>query len=81
MVARGLPEVMLLGQTVNAYRSNGHDFADLLARVDAVPGLRRLRFTTSHPSHVTPRMADAFATCGACARTCTCRSSRARTAC
>jgi tRNA-2-methylthio-N6-dimethylallyladenosine synthase len=60
VVARGFPEVMLLGQTVNAYRSNGHDFAELLARVDAVPGLRRLRFTTSHPSHVTPRMADAF---------------------
>jgi tRNA-2-methylthio-N6-dimethylallyladenosine synthase len=60
VVARGFPEVMLLGQTVNAYRSNGHDFADLLARVDAVAGLRRLRFTTSHPSHVTPRMADAF---------------------
>ena len=60
VVARGFPEVMLLGQTVNAYRSNGHDFADLLARVDTVKGLRRLRFTTSHPSHVTPRMADAF---------------------
>jgi len=60
VIARGFPEVMLLGQTVNAYRSNGHDFADLLARVDAVAGLRRLRFTTSHPSHVTPRMADAF---------------------
>jgi len=60
VVARGFSEVMLLGQTVNAYRSDGVDFADLLARVDSVDGLRRLRFTTSHPSHVTPRMADAF---------------------
>jgi tRNA-2-methylthio-N6-dimethylallyladenosine synthase len=60
VVARGFSEVMLLGQTVNAYRSNGVDFADLLTRVDSVAGLRRLRFTTSHPSHVTPRMADAF---------------------
>jgi tRNA-2-methylthio-N6-dimethylallyladenosine synthase len=60
VVARGFPEVMLLGQTVNAYQWDGHDFADLLARVDDVAGLRRLRFTTSHPSHVTPRMADAF---------------------
>jgi tRNA-2-methylthio-N6-dimethylallyladenosine synthase len=51
---------MLLGQTVNAYAWEGVDFAELLARVDAVPGLGRLRFTTSHPSHVTPRMADAF---------------------
>lgn len=60
VVARGFPEVMLLGQTVNAYRWQGRDFADLLASVDEVRGLRRLRFTTSHPSHVTPRMADAF---------------------
>jgi len=60
VVTRGFPEVMLLGQTVNAYRSDGVDFADLLARVEAVPGLRRLRFTTSHPSHVTTRMAEAL---------------------
>jgi tRNA-2-methylthio-N6-dimethylallyladenosine synthase len=60
VVRRGYPEVMLLGQTVNAYHWEGSDFAELLSRVDAVPGLGRLRFTTSHPSHVTPRMADAF---------------------
>ncbi len=60
VVARGFGEVMLLGQTVNAYRSDGRDFADLLALVDAVPGLRRLRFTTSHPSHVTGRVARAL---------------------
>jgi tRNA-2-methylthio-N6-dimethylallyladenosine synthase len=51
---------MLLGQTVNAYRHGGVDFAGLLARVNAVPGLRRLRFTTSHPEHVDGRMADAL---------------------
>jgi tRNA-2-methylthio-N6-dimethylallyladenosine synthase len=60
LVARGCPEVMLLGQTVNAYRYGEVDFAGLLARVDAVPGLVRLRFTTSHPEHVTPRMAEAL---------------------
>jgi tRNA-2-methylthio-N6-dimethylallyladenosine synthase len=60
LVARGFTEVMLLGQTVNAYRSAGRDFAELLALVDAVPGLRRLRFTTSHPSHVTERFARAL---------------------
>jgi tRNA-2-methylthio-N6-dimethylallyladenosine synthase len=60
LVARGCPEVMLLGQTVNAYRHAETDFAELLARVDRVPGLVRLRFTTSHPEHVTQRMADAL---------------------
>jgi tRNA-2-methylthio-N6-dimethylallyladenosine synthase len=51
---------MLLGQTVNAYRSGGTDFAGLLARVDRVAGLQRLRFTTSHPEHVDERMANAL---------------------
>jgi len=60
VVARGFTEVMLLGQTVNAYRHGGTDFAGLLGRVDGVDGLRRLRFTTSHPEHVEERMADAL---------------------
>lgn len=60
LVARGYPEVMLLGQTVNAYRHGGTRFPDLLARVDAVAGLRRLRFTTSHPRHVDARLANAL---------------------
>jgi tRNA-2-methylthio-N6-dimethylallyladenosine synthase len=60
LVERGYPEVMLLGQTVNAYRHRGLDFAGLLEQVSAVPGLRRLRFTTSHPEHVDQRLADAI---------------------
>jgi tRNA-2-methylthio-N6-dimethylallyladenosine synthase len=60
LVDGGYPEVMLLGQTVNAYRHAGVGFPDLLRRVHDVPGLRRLRFTTSHPEHVDSRMADAF---------------------
>jgi tRNA-2-methylthio-N6-dimethylallyladenosine synthase len=60
LVGRGYSEVMLLGQTVNAYRDGNADFAALLERVDAVPGLRRLRFTTSHPEHVGERMAEAL---------------------
>jgi tRNA-2-methylthio-N6-dimethylallyladenosine synthase len=60
LVARGYPEVMLLGQTVNAYRRDGLDFAGLLERVHEVEGLRRLRFTTSHPEHVDERLADAM---------------------
>ena len=60
LVERGYPEVMLLGQTVNAYRHRGLDFAALLERVSAVRGLQRLRFTTSHPEHVDQRLADAI---------------------
>jgi tRNA-2-methylthio-N6-dimethylallyladenosine synthase len=60
LVDRGYKEVMLLGQTVNAYRFGGVDFVELLERVGAVRGLDRLRFTTSHPEHVTTRLAAAF---------------------
>jgi tRNA-2-methylthio-N6-dimethylallyladenosine synthase len=60
LVARGFTEVMLLGQTVNAYRHGATDFASLLARVHEVEGLRRLRFTTSHPEHVDEGMAAAL---------------------
>jgi tRNA-2-methylthio-N6-dimethylallyladenosine synthase len=48
----GYTEIQLLGQNVNSYRDpspGGQDFAVLLARVGQVPGIRRVRFTTSHP--------------------------------
>ncbi len=48
----GYTEVQLLGQTVNSYRDPSPrrmSFADLLVAVSAVPGIRRVRFTTSHP--------------------------------
>jgi len=60
LVERGYVEVMLLGQTVNAYAHKGVDFAGLLAAVHEVEGLQRLRFTTSHPSHVDARFALAM---------------------
>jgi tRNA-2-methylthio-N6-dimethylallyladenosine synthase len=61
LVARGCSEVMLLGQTVNAYRWSDLDFPGLLRRVHDVDGLRRLRFTTSHPAHLGEPLAQAFA--------------------
>jgi tRNA-2-methylthio-N6-dimethylallyladenosine synthase len=61
VVGRGYPEVMLLGQTVNAYEHGGVDFPALLERVHAVDGLQRLRFTTSHPEHVNTRFAETMA--------------------
>jgi tRNA-2-methylthio-N6-dimethylallyladenosine synthase len=64
-VALGTREITLIGQNVNSYHgvgaSDGDDFAALLAMVDAVPGLERLRFTTSHPKDFTFAVARAFA--------------------
>jgi len=64
LAARGVREVTLLGQTVNAY---GHDLpgqpdlADLLARVHEVPGIERIRFLTSHPKYFSDKLIRAIA--------------------
>ena len=60
-VQDGAREVTLLGQNVNSYRSGDWDFPDLLSAVAQVDGLRRVRFTTSHPWDFTPRLVDAIA--------------------
>jgi tRNA-2-methylthio-N6-dimethylallyladenosine synthase len=60
-VADGMTEVVLLGQTVNSYTDGTHDFADLLRAVGAVPGVRRLRFTSPHPNDFSERVIDAMA--------------------
>jgi len=62
-VSSGRIEIQLLGQIVNHYQAPDDpscDFAELLARVSAVRGLRRLRFASPHPRHVTDRMIDAM---------------------
>ena len=59
----GYSEIQLLGQNVNSYRdpsSAGWDFATLLARVGEVPGIRRVRFTTSHPRDFVKPIVDAI---------------------
>lgn len=62
-VAAGAREVTLLGQNVNSYGAKEGlcSFADLLARVNAVEGLARIRFTTSHPKDLTADLMGAFA--------------------
>jgi tRNA-2-methylthio-N6-dimethylallyladenosine synthase len=61
IVEDGMSEVVLLGQTVNSYHDGTHDFADLLRAVGAVPGIRRLRFTSPHPNDFSDRVIDAMA--------------------
>lgn len=60
-VLEGAKEVTLLGQNVNSYRDDATDFPDLLASVAAVPGLERIRFTTSHPWDFTQKLVDTIA--------------------
>jgi len=66
MAQRGVKEVTLLGQNVNAYRARADqdgdaDFALLLEYVAAIPGIERVRYTTSHPREFTQRLIDAHA--------------------
>jgi tRNA-2-methylthio-N6-dimethylallyladenosine synthase len=61
VVADGMSEVVLLGQTVNSYNDGEHDFADLLRAVGAVPGIKRVRFTSPHPNDFSDRVIRALA--------------------
>jgi tRNA-2-methylthio-N6-dimethylallyladenosine synthase len=59
----GYTEIQLLGQNVNSYRDPtpaGWDFATLLARVGEIRGIRRVRFTTSHPRDFIKPIIDAI---------------------
>lgn len=55
----GAKEIMLLGQTVNAYQNGSTSFADLLNRVSEIPGVERVRFTSPHPIYFTPQFLQA----------------------
>jgi tRNA-2-methylthio-N6-dimethylallyladenosine synthase len=62
LAADGFSEIQLLGQTVNSWRDPSPwrlSFAGLLERVAGIPGVRRVRFTTSHPRDFTPDIVEA----------------------
>ena len=65
LVARGVKEINLLGQNVNAYRAKDKHgtklkLADLIDRVSVVDGVKRIRFTTSHPLQFTDDLINTF---------------------
>ncbi|MEQ1775992.1 MAG: tRNA (N6-isopentenyl adenosine(37)-C2)-methylthiotransferase MiaB, partial [Burkholderiales bacterium] len=66
LALQGVKEITLLGQNVNAYRatteeSDTADFALLLEYIADIPGIERIRYTTSHPKEFTQRLIDAYA--------------------
>src|ERR1700761_1922601 len=63
LAQEGFTEIQLLGQTVNSYRDTAPaqlSFVDLLNAIAAVPGIRRVRFTTSHPNDFHQGIIDAI---------------------
>ncbi len=66
LAAEGYLEVVLLGQTVNAYSDpspDGLSFAALLRRLAEIPGLRRIRFASPHPNDFSEELIDTIASC------------------
>jgi tRNA-2-methylthio-N6-dimethylallyladenosine synthase len=66
LAERGVREVNLLGQNVNAFRGVNHlgeviDFAELLTLVGRIPAIERIRFTTSHPVEFSDALIDVYA--------------------
>jgi tRNA-2-methylthio-N6-dimethylallyladenosine synthase len=60
LAAQGYREIEFLGQNVNAYHHGEHDLASLLRMSNRIPGVRRVRFTTSHPGHLKRSIMDAM---------------------
>jgi tRNA-2-methylthio-N6-dimethylallyladenosine synthase len=56
----GYVEICLLGQNVNSYRYESFDFADLLVSLHEIPGLRRLRYTSPHPTDINRKVMDLY---------------------
>ena len=70
LVTAGYKDITLLGQNVNSYGrglDENVDFAELLRKVNAIPGDFRIRFMTSHPKDATERLFAAMAECEKCA--------------
>jgi tRNA-2-methylthio-N6-dimethylallyladenosine synthase len=61
LAERGVREIVMLGQTVNAYRFGDTDFAALLRVTARIDGIERIRFTSPHPSDMTDAAIDALA--------------------
>ncbi len=61
LAENNIREITLLGQNVNSYRDGSNDFSDLLRAVSDLPGLRRIRFLTSHPKDISSRLVNTIA--------------------
>ena len=63
LVERGVREITLLGQNVNAYHGHERGLAGLIWALDEIDGLERIRFTTSHPNDMDDALIEAHGTC------------------
>lgn len=59
VIEKGTSEVFLLGQNVNSWKGEG-GFAGLISEISSIDGVKRIRFTTSHPADISPELIKAF---------------------
>ena len=63
LVLNGSKEIILLGQNVNAYYSDNKKLSDLIYELNKIKGLKRIRYTTSHPKDMTDDLIQAYKKC------------------
>ena len=63
LVSNGTKEIVLLGQNVNAYNSQGKKLSDLITEISKIKDLKRIRYTTSHPLDFSADLIEAHRTC------------------
>tara|TARA_B100001250_G_C19614906_1_gene706705 strand:- start:94 stop:924 length:831 start_codon:yes stop_codon:yes gene_type:complete len=60
LVNNGSKEIILLGQNVNAYNSEGNKLSNLILEIEKISGLERVRYTTSHPKDMTEDLIEVY---------------------
>ena len=60
LAERGSKEIILLGQNVNAYRNDKFKLSNLILEIEKIPGIERIRYTTSHPKDMTEDLIDVY---------------------
>ena len=58
----GAKEIILLGQNVNAYKYQDYNLSNLILEIEKIPGIKRIRYTTSHPRDMTDDLIEVYKT-------------------
>ena len=60
LIDNGSKEIILLGQNVNAYNFESYKLSNLILEIEKIPGIERIRYTTSHPKDMTEDLIDVY---------------------
>ena len=60
LIDNGVKEIILLGQNVNAYKYGNYRLSNLILEIEKLPGIERIRYTTSHPKDMTEDLLDTY---------------------